>query len=483
MTELSLGPFSRVEGDLELRLTCEGGRVVAAEAATPLYRGIEQILEGRPAQDALVIAARLCGSCSVSQSMAAAKALGMAIGTRPPANGMIAANLILACETAADHLTHFYLSFMPDFADPAYSCRPWYALAVRRFQAQTGVAAREMEKARVAFLHAMGILAGRWPHNLAIQPGGTTKSIDLGERMRLLAVLADFRRFLETALYGDTLEAVAGLSSVADLTRWADAHGADGADLPLFLEIAQDLGLASLGRGPDRFLSVGAFGGVEDPLFPAGIWRMGAGNALDLADLREDLSHTWMSGPNLHPRDGTTLPDADKPGGYSWCKAVRLSGDSMEVGAFARQMIAGHPLIRSMAAAQGGRATVAGRVVARLLELAILVPAMERWVRSFAASEPYCLPAPVPERAEGCGLVEAARGSLGHWLAVEGGRIRRYQIVAPGTWNCSPRDSSCRPGPVEEALVGTPVDEGEAMPLPVRHIVRSFNLCLRCAAQ
>ena len=42
----------------------------------------------------------------------------------------------------------------------------------------------------------------------------------------------------------------------------------------------------------------------------------------------------------------------------------------------------------------------------------------------------------------GTGLVEAARGSLGHWLSIRRGRIERYQIIAPTTWNFSPRDSN-----------------------------------------
>ena len=50
----------------------------------------------------------------------------------------------------------------------------------------------------------------------------------------------------------------------------------------------------------------------------------------------------------------------------------------LETGALARQMVAGHPLARDMVAAGGG--SVAARVVARLLELVLVLPAMERWL-------------------------------------------------------------------------------------------------------
>lgn len=477
---VTLGPFNRVEGDLEVRLDVRDGQVAEAFVTSPMYRGFEQILEGRPALDALVIAPRICGICSVSQSMAAARALGAAMGLEPPPAGRLAADLVLACENASDHLTHFYLFFMPDFAREAYRGRDWHAAAETRFAAQSGLSARAAQKARTSFLHVIGVLAGKWPHTLALQPGGITKSVDMGERMRLRAVLGDFRRFLETTLFADTLERVAALDGPAALDAWADEKPAGEGDFRLFLRIARDLGLGRSGPGPARFLSHGGFSGMGERLFAAGFWRVGEVAPPDLAGLREDLGHAWMAGGDLHPARGLSLPDADKDRAYSWCKAPRLDGASLEVGAFARQMISGHPLIRGLAAENGGRASVEGRVVARSLELALLVPAMERWLGGLADGGPYCVDGEVPDRAEAFGLVEAARGSLGHWLSIDKGRLARYQIVAPTTWNFSPRDGAGLPGPLEEALVGIPVAEGDDFPLAVQHVVRSFDPCMNC---
>lgn len=75
MTRITIGPFNRIEGDLEVHLDVESGRVMRAEVTAPLYRGFEQILEGRPPLDALALAPWICGICSVSQSVAAAAAL------------------------------------------------------------------------------------------------------------------------------------------------------------------------------------------------------------------------------------------------------------------------------------------------------------------------------------------------------------------------------------------------------------------------
>ena len=129
MTRIVLGPFNRVEGDLELSLDLAAGRVQAAYVNSPLFRGFEQILIGRAPLDALAIVPRICGICSVAQSAAAASALAEAMGLAPPPNGQLARHLIQATENLADHLTHFYLFFMPDFARPAYASRPWHAAA------------------------------------------------------------------------------------------------------------------------------------------------------------------------------------------------------------------------------------------------------------------------------------------------------------------------------------------------------------------
>ncbi|HTH16864.1 MAG TPA: nickel-dependent hydrogenase large subunit [Magnetospirillum sp.] len=464
-SRLIVGPFNRVEGDLEVTLDIADGIVREARVTAPLYRGFEQILAGRPPEDALVIAPRICGICSVSQSAAAARALAAIAEVEPPPNGRLAADLVLAAENAADHLTHFVLFFMPDFARTVYAGRPWHEAALRRFAANASEASRVLVPARARFLHLMGLLAGKWPHSLALQPGGTTKSVDPGERVRLLAILAEFREALENVLFADRLEAIAALSSLSALEAWADAAPRDKGDFRLFLHISRDLGLDRLGHGPGTFLSHGSFG-----LWPAGVVMGGKAQPYDPAQVAEDLTHSWMDGP--------TQPDADKEGAYSWCKAPRLDGRVAEVGALARQVVAADPLARELVAASGG--AVRDRVVMRMIELARLVIAMEGWVRQLRPAEPFCVESPLPLRGAGIGLVEAARGALGHWMTIEAGSIRSYQIIAPTTWNFSPRDAAGIPGPLEQALAGTPVQPGETTPVAVQHVVRSFDPCMVC---
>jgi len=475
-TRLVVGPFNRVEGDLEVRLELREGRVAEARVVAPMYRGFENILEGRAPHDALVIVPRICGICSVSQSVAAARALADAAGVAPPPNGRIATDLMLATENLADHLTHFYLFFMPDFAREAYAGQPWFDEVRRRFEAGRGEQARAAVAARQRWFQIIGTLGGKWPHTHSVMPGGSTRAIDAAERLRLLALVREFRAFLERHTFAAPLEEVAALADEAALDAWHAADPARG-DLRLFLSVAASTALDRLGRGPGRYLSHG------NASAPAGLWDETTQTlaAVDLAGITEDTHHAWMADdgqPPRHPSVGLTRPDAEKAGAYTWNKAPRLQGRSCETGAIARRLAAGQPLVRAAVARCGG--TVYTRVLARLVELAEVVPQMERWLGALQPREPFCESDLLPEAGSGVGLTEAARGALGHWLRIERGRIAGYQIVAPTSWNFSPRDSAGQPGPLEAALVGTPVGEGERTPVAVQHVVRSFDPCMVC---
>jgi hydrogenase large subunit len=306
--------------------------------------------------------------------------------------------------------------------------------------------------------------------------------VDAAERTRLLARVREFRGYLERELFAAPLEQVAALCTEAELQAW---HAQDPwrGDFRWFLSIAADTGLAGLGRGPGRYLSYGAYPQPEgEPLFAAGVWHAAGGTlrAVDADAIREDATHAWLAdaGGPLHPGVGLTQPEPDKPGAYTWNKAPRLAGEVIETGAIARQLAAAHPLVRDLVARHGG--VVYTRVLARLLELAQVVPQTERWLRALAPAEPWCANAALPDDGVGVGLSEAARGSLGHWVRTRHGRIENYQIVAPTSWNFSPRDAAGTPGALEQALVGAPVLEGETTPVSVQHIVRSFDPCMVC---
>ena len=478
MNRLVVGPFNRVEGDLEVRLSNEEGYVQSADVVSPMFRGYETILLDRAPEDALVITPRICGICSVSQTLGASYALAKLQDVEPPPNGRYASLLTHACENLADHLSHFYLFFMPDFAREDYKHASWSAEAVHRFATPGGEGRAQALEARARFLHVTGILAGKWPHTLALQPGGTTAPLDAGARVRLLRAIREYRHFLERYVFAGSLEEFAELESTDKLDQWRER--ASAGDLCRFLEIADDLDLWRSGPGADTLISYGAYAVDGAHIFKDGVWRNGAVDALDTTRIVEDNAFALYEGDPASPDVMTTRPAPNKADAYSWCRAPRYAGLPAETGAYARQLIDGAPLVRDIHAQFGS--CVAGRILARWLETARLIPMMEKWAMALDLQRPWLVDGSTPRDGVAVGLVEAARGSLGHWVSVRNGVIANYQIIAPTTWNFSPRDANGVPGPLETALIGAPAKAQDPAPLMVQHIVRSFDPCMVCTA-
>lgn len=306
MSRILVGPFNRVEGDLDIALDTRAGQVVSARVNSTLYRGFEQLLRGKGALDALVYTPRICGICSVAQSVACAQALADALGISPTRNGELCRNLILANESLTDLLTHFYLFFMPDFAREIYADQPWYSAVCLRFQAVKGEATREVLPARAEFLHLMGLLAGKWPHTLSIQPGGSTRPVQRQERLRLLTLISGFRRFLERTLFGDDLERICALRTPQQLEAWRHEQPWQHDDLRTFLHLSEQLELHRLGRGTDRFMSVGNYALEGQLSLPRGLWTPSGGlETLNPDLIREDVSHAWLQeGPRSSSATG-----------------------------------------------------------------------------------------------------------------------------------------------------------------------------------
>lgn len=482
MSKIVTGPFNRVEGDLEVSLDVDNGKVVSSNVSSPLFRGFEYMLKGRVPSDALVFAPRICGICSVSQSVAAASALAQVYGVKPTENGQKATNIMLANENAADLLTHFYMFFMPDFARDIYQDKPWFNEIHKRFKAVEGSAQKSALKARAEWMKIMGVLAGRWPHTLAIQPGGSSRSISDSETINMLLYTQQLRNFLETHLLGDSLENFLAIDSDKALNNWLEQSNHQQSDIGLFIAIAKDIKLHDLGNISLPLMSYGNYPlDNEQRAFVSGLYEEGQIKHLNTIHITEDTTYSsYNVSETLSPwNERDIMPDANKAEAYSWCKAPRLDGKAVEVGALSRQLINQQPLVTDLYRQFGSN--VYTRIMARLTELATIVTLCEDWLRQgFIAGAPYCQVSKKLEKSNGIGLVEAARGSLGHWLEVENGVIRNFQVIAPTTWNFSPKDATGQTGALESALVDAPVLEGETDPVSVQHIVRSFDPCMVC---
>jgi [NiFe] hydrogenase large subunit len=230
---------------------------------------------------------------------------------------------------------------------------------------------------------------------------------------------------------------------------------------------------------------------------------VGGVKSVDQAGVTEDVTFGWYEkGEAKHPWSGETKPIKANPeyrpgsGQYTWLKAPRYEDLSCEVGPLARVLVAygkGHkdikPLVDSTLQKLDVPVTALfstlGRTAARGLETVAVGDRMETWMGELLANikagntstyEPW----EMPDSAQGVGLNDVPRGSLGHWIDIEGGKIKNYQYVVPSTWNLGPRDEKGVLGPLEEALIGTPVADAKK-PLEVLRTVHSFDPCIACA--
>ncbi|MBI4863614.1 MAG: nickel-dependent hydrogenase large subunit [Candidatus Riflebacteria bacterium] len=303
---VALGPFSRLEGDLKVKVDIEEGRIVRARASGTLYRGFEPMVRGRTPLDAIVITCRVCGQCGLTHSAAAAEAIRSLTGDRMPRNARLAINVMLAIETVLSHLTHFYLSFAPDLAEPP--CQD----AARRFAPPAGESFRRALLLREDILGVLGLFAGKWPNSLAIQPGGTTRPLDASELRRAQVLLREFIASIEQQVLRCGLDRWLALRCAPDLDRWLGEGDHGTSDLGVFLTLGRQRGLDQVGRWSARFLSSGGWPDPSGrPFMKAGFHD---GNALpfDPARIVEHVKHSWYDASSgaLHPFDGTAIPSS-----------------------------------------------------------------------------------------------------------------------------------------------------------------------------
>jgi uptake hydrogenase large subunit len=476
-------PLNRVEGDLEISAEIEDGVVVDARASATMYRGFEKILKGRGALDGLVLTPRVCGICSQSHLAAAAAALEQIAGVTPPEGAVRLRSILLLLEHAQSDLRHTFLSFAADFANPAHARLALHGEAVRRYEPFRGETALEVVRESKRLLEAYALLAGQWPHSSSVVPGGVVWAPGTAELLQARLLATQAREWYERRILGCSLERWTRVASAADLDEWlGESPTHRESDLGFLLTFGRSAGLHATGRGTGAHLS---YGTLEQPggdrLWAPGFLEGGSFRPFHESGIAEHTAHSYYldDTPARHPGAGLTQPYATGEEGdrYSWSKAPRYEGFPAEVGPLADALVSGDPLVSDLVRRSGASTLV--RQLARAVRPAKLLAALERTLQNADPGAAVYNPPDEIRDGEGTGLVGAARGGLGHWVRIRDGVIESYQIVTPTTWNASPRDSAGRRGPMEEALVGTPVADPEN-PVELGHVVRSFDACLVC---
>jgi Ni,Fe-hydrogenase I large subunit len=507
---LDISPVGRVEGDLDVRVDIANGVVVNAWTSAELFRGFEIILRDKDPQAGLVVTPRACGICGASHLTCAAWALDTAWQTFVPRNAIIARNLGQLAESLQSLPRHHYGLFMIDLCNKNYRESPFYAEALRRWAPFTGVNYEIGVTISGKPVEIYALFGGQWPHSSYMVPGGVMCAPTLTDVTRSWSILEHFRtNWIEPIWLGCSMERYEQIKTYDDFRAWLDEKPEHAnSDLGLMWRMGLDVGLDRYGQGLGKYVSWGYLphedkyqkptiaGRNAAVLMPSGVYdgEKDAHQLMLQEKTLEDISHAWYeeSGGPKHPFQRTTAPTAKNPidfqNRYTWATAV-LHGDfgHLEAGPLARQLIYGgnhmqgwqykDGLVLDMYRKMGG-ASVLLRHFARMHEFKAIYRQLERCLRELKLSEPFYVK-PKEQDGQGWGATEAIRGALCHWIEVKGGKIKNYQIIAPTTWNVGPRTAQGQRGPIEEALIGTPIRDAKD-PVEVGHVARSYDSCLVC---
>ncbi|MFP5212246.1 MAG: nickel-dependent hydrogenase large subunit [Acidobacteriota bacterium] len=451
-----MDPVTRIEGHMKVEITVDtvGGvqQVTNAKCTGTLFRGFETILTGRDPKDAPIITTRICGVCPVSHAMASSMALDAAAKKTISANARILRNLTLGANFIQSHILHFYLLAALDYATGPGGApfTPAWTTDMRGLNL-TNSMVKAIEARRVA--HQMGsVFGGRMPTPHTYVPGGFTAVPNSSRISTFRGFLTSLRSFIQNTYIPD----VQMVANVYD-------------------------DFLSIGKGHGNLMAYGVFDLTADgssKLLKRGVVNATAPTTVATLDtnlIKESVTYSWYDNAtnNLGPAGGktTAVDPATKTSAYSWLKAPRYNGKPMEAGPLARMWVNGD---------YRRGVSVMDRHLARAQEALKIANAMDGWLNQLQQGGSVYSNYTTPSTGTGTGLTEAARGALGHWVNISGGKISNYQIITPTCWNASPKDTSNANGPMEKALIGTPISNIDE-PIEALRVIHSYDPCLSCA--
>ncbi len=499
MAKVYIDPITRIKGHLSVEIEVQNGRVVDAWMKGNMFRGFEKILKGRNPVDANQITQRICGDCPASHGLASSKCLESAFGVRLNKNGRLLRNLVLGSNYLQSHIIHFYHLCALDYVDitslleyrgsdeKLLAMRDWAKQEIKlkggrddaitaagpflpRYEGDFYITDKNFNwtviqhyldafDIRMKAHKMVALFGGRVPHLIGLVPGGVTQVPTVSKIREFTKTLREVEKFVNDVYIEDVL-------AVAQAYR------------PYF----------NLGK----FTNLLSYGLFEDDdtlnnfVMQRGAYIGGSVETLNTQLITEHVRYArYSSGSNLHPLRGETEPDPEKGGAYSWLKAPRYKHQPMEVGPLARVLISylsGNQTVKSEVDAVLRRFnteisamfSAMGRHAARAIEAKLICRKLREWVEQLDVDKSPRNSYEVLDSGEGEGLVESPQGALGHWIVIRDKKIENYQIVVPTSWFSGPRDDRGVRGPVEQALIGTPISN-ISNPLEAARVVRSFD--------
>jgi quinone-reactive Ni/Fe-hydrogenase large subunit len=531
--KIVIDPITRIEGHLRAEVEIdEDGIVQEAYVSGQLFRGIEIILKDRDPRDAGLLAGRICGVCTNSHFRGAVSTVEDAYGLQIPKNGEIIRDLMSLALFIQDHVTHFYHLHLLDFVDVTKALE-----ADPKLTSKTGhlYSSRPYANSHAHYIYVKDKLSkfvnsgrlgpfsnGYWGHSdYKLSP--EENLLLLSHYLEALKFQTDISKAI--AIFGAKTPhpqtiVVGGVTSVADMLNpqrlnefifiLKEAKGfIDRAyipDMKLLATAYKDEIKAASGRSRGNFLSVGGYSfDDEHQLFESGViydHDLKTVEKFDEQLISEEVERAWYKDDKPYYTDlneDGTLKTANKDDKYSWIKAPRYKGKTMETGPLARVLISytqGNRFIkpfvdeflRSCDLELLDLSSTVGRNAARAIETAYISEYIFKSINRLVENIKYYDTETwsryafenLPQNAKGRTFIEVPRGVLSHFINIEDQKIKNYQVIAPTTWNASPKDSKDQRGPYEEALVGIKLDD-PSKPLEVLKVLHSFDPCLACA--
>lgn len=456
MSKIVIDPVTRVSGLLSIEVEIKENKIVDARSSGGQFRGFEKIFENRPPLDIITLAPRICGICSVHHTLAATLALEDALKVAPNYNGVAIREIADGFEFLQNHLRQIYLFAFPDYVrmaniNPLFKTEDYGTYDYRLPQDITYKINEDYLKAikysREAH-KAVAILLGKAPHSHGIFVGGVTVRMDIPQ----LEFCKYAVRIINDFIINDVIE-----------------------DIYIIADYYKDY--YNKGKGPGNFISYGLFNKEPDEVkyIEPGVKIGKIAEPLDIKYINENIGHSWLKAHSNEIKPGIDKsPEGDpyKEDAYSWAGAARYKRYAMESGPLARMIIGNY---------YDNGVSVMDRLIARVLESKKICDHIDELLKEVKLGEPYQEQWKIPEKGNGIGLKDASRGALGHWITIEKGKVLNYNIIPPSMWNLGPTDEYGTKGTVEEALIGTEVNNIKN-PVEVGRIVRSFDPCLNCAA-
>ncbi|MEK6479968.1 nickel-dependent hydrogenase large subunit [Catalinimonas sp. 4WD22] len=507
--ELNISPVGRVEGDLDVKVFIEKGQVTKAHTMSSMFRGFEKIMQGKDPQSGLIVTPRICGICGGSHLYCASSALDTAWQTTLPPNALLLRAIGQSCETIQSIPRWFYAIFATDMANKKFANKPLYEEVTRRFAAYIGTSFEKGVGISAKPVEVYALFGGQWPHSSYMVPGGVMCAPTLKDITRAHAILNEYRQnWLESVWLGCSIERYMQIQTWDDLMEWVEENESQrNSDLGLMIRAGLEFGLDKFGQGVGRFMAYGTYlhkdmynkptiEGRNDALIcPSGFYNGEDYEVFDHLNIKEHVKHSWYKDyqaahpwdePIPEPVPSSVLEHTKFDGKYSWSKAPRYRNYAAEVGPLARCVMYGNPankahqiqdpLFRNIIREKGPSVLV--RVLARMHEAPKYYTLINDWLSQIDLDAEFYIK-PKERDGKGFGATEAARGALAHWIEIENGVIKNYQVVAPTTFNIGPGDDQDNMGPIESALTGTEIED-EHDPVEVGMVARSFDSCMVC---